>query len=249
MSIPAILRSSICVLMGLCAAVLLAGCNASAQKRHDADFVFVYLKSGPKSGQGDKDTRQKMFAGHMANIRRLADEKKLVIAGPFAKPADKTWRGILIMDVTKTEEAKALAATDPGVQAGEFVADAHAMRASGSLRNLLAFEGELKRETGNEPVAPGQPPKNIRAYVMITCEDFQHTGAAVSRSTLRDAVVWSGQFSGTPRGVIVVDATDAEQVRTSLKDAGACAIDGWWSTVSLMRLRDKAPSLAEPTEQ
>lgn len=231
----------------------LTGCSGPFAGHPDTNYVFVYLKSGPNSGQGDKETRQKMFAGHMGNIQRLADEKKLVIAGPFAKPADKTWRGVLVMDVAKTEQAKALAATDPGVQAGEFVADAHAMRASGSLRNLLTFEEELKRETKDEPVAPGQAsgqaPKNIRAYVMITCEDFATTNAALKRSMLRDAVVWSGTFSGTRRGVIVLDATDAEQVGASLKDAGACAIDGWWSTVSLMRLREKTPSLAEPTEQ
>lgn len=220
--------------------MFLAGCNASAQKRADADFVFVYLKSGPKSGQGDKDTRQKMFAGHMANIQRLADEKKLVIAGPFAKPTDKTWRGILVMDVAEIEKAKELAASDPGVQAGEFVADAYAMRASQRLRRTLELEAELKREAKDEPAAPGQPPKNIRAYVMVTCEDFDRANAAVSRSPMRDGVVWSGEFKSTQGGVIVLDATDAEQVRASLKEAGTCAIDGWWSTVSLMRLRENS---------
>jgi uncharacterized protein YciI len=31
----------------------------------------------------DKEARQKMFAGHFANIKRLAAEKKLVLAGPL----------------------------------------------------------------------------------------------------------------------------------------------------------------------
>ncbi|MBU6414587.1 MAG: hypothetical protein KGS45_14110 [Planctomycetes bacterium] len=51
----------------------LTGCASNSSSRADADYVFVYLKSGPKSGQGDKETRQKMFAGHMGNIQRLAD--------------------------------------------------------------------------------------------------------------------------------------------------------------------------------
>lgn len=227
------------MVIGLMLAALmgLTGCASNSSSRADADYVFVYLKSGPKSGQGDKETRQKMFAGHMGNIQRLADEKKLVIAGPFAKPTDKTWRGILVMDVAKTEEASALAATDPGVQAGEFVADAHAMRATRGLRNLLEFEAEMKRQAKDEPQVPGQPPKNIRGYVMVTCEDFDRANAALKQSTLRDAVVWQGRFSGT-RGVIVLDATDTEAVRGTLKDAGTCAIDGWWSTVSLVRLRE-----------
>lgn len=242
--------SSVCrVFLLVLSCLWLVGCAGPSMARHDADYVFIYLKSGPNSGQGEKDARQKMFAGHMANIQRLADEKKLVIAGPFAKPADRTWRGILVMDVAKTDEAMTLAASDPGVQAGEFVAEAHAMRASGLLRNLLDIEAQLKRETKDEPVAPGQPPKNIRGYVMMTCDDFERASTAVKRSTMGNAVVWSGRFKGTGRGVIVLDATDAEKVREAVKDAGACAIDGWWSTVSLMRLRDKTPSLAEPTEQ
>jgi hypothetical protein len=73
---------------------------------------------------------------------------------------------------------------------------------------------------------------------MVTCEDFARTHAALKRSLLHDAVVWSGKFSGTRRGVIVLDATDAEHVRETMKEAGGCAIDGWWSTVSLVRLRD-----------
>ena len=71
--------------------LLLVGCARTADRAADdhATYVLVTLKSGPTSGQGAKDERQRMFAGHMANIQRLADEKKLLMAGPFASPRDK----------------------------------------------------------------------------------------------------------------------------------------------------------------
>jgi len=60
---------------------------------------------------------------HMANIHRLADMKKLVVAGPFGD--DGTLRGIFVFRVASLEEARALTLTDPAVQAGRFTIDVH----------------------------------------------------------------------------------------------------------------------------
>jgi hypothetical protein len=71
---------------------------------------------------------------------------------------------------------------------------------------------------------------------MITAEDFDRARRAVDHSPWSSKVVWSGLFSGTTRGVLVVDAAQAMEVKNSLEDAGDCAIDGWWSSVSLTGL-------------
>ena len=55
----------------------------------------------------------------MANIQRLADEGKLIVAGPLGKN-EKTYRGIFIFDVKTIGEAKALTDSDPAVRAGIF---------------------------------------------------------------------------------------------------------------------------------
>jgi len=79
--------------------------------------------------RGDKWTPEKtpqteaLQAAHLANIRRLADTKKLVVAGPFGD--DGRLRGIFVFKVSSIEEAKGLAATDPAVQAGRLVIDMH----------------------------------------------------------------------------------------------------------------------------
>jgi uncharacterized protein YciI len=60
---------------------------------------------------------------HMANIVRLAEMKKLVVAGPFGD--DGQLRGIFVFKVASIDEARALSETDPAVQAGRLAIDIH----------------------------------------------------------------------------------------------------------------------------
>src|SRR5215217_6529918 len=69
-------------------------------------YVLVILKSGTNKIE-DKSRLDNLFSGHMQNIKRLAKEGKLVVAGPLEENA-KTYRGIFILNVKTIEEAKAL---------------------------------------------------------------------------------------------------------------------------------------------
>jgi uncharacterized protein YciI len=60
---------------------------------------------------------------HLANIGRLAEMKKLVVAGPFGD--DGVLRGIFVFKVASLDEARALTETDPAVQAGRLAIDLH----------------------------------------------------------------------------------------------------------------------------
>ncbi|MGI8919835.1 MAG: YciI family protein [Pyrinomonadaceae bacterium] len=79
--------------------------------------------------RGDKWTPEKtpqteaIQKAHMDNINRLAETKKLVVAGPFGD--NGTLRGIFVFKVGSLAEAKALAETDPAVQAGRLALDIH----------------------------------------------------------------------------------------------------------------------------
>ena len=59
-------------------------------------YVMVLLKNGsvPSLPKAKQDS---IFGGHMKNIDRLAEEKKLVVAGPFERN-DHKYRGIFIFD-------------------------------------------------------------------------------------------------------------------------------------------------------
>ncbi len=93
-------------------------------------YVMVILKTGPNKVP-DGPERSEMFKGHFANMKRLAEEGKLAVAGPF--DGAEGWRGMFIFAVSDIEEARALVATDPVIQSGEMVAEYHKYYGSAAL--------------------------------------------------------------------------------------------------------------------
>ncbi len=83
-------------------------------------YVLCILKTGPQDAEIKGDERKEIFAGHFANIGRLAGEGKLAVAGPFGKN-DKSYRGLYIFNVATIEEAEKLVVLDPAVKSGVFV--------------------------------------------------------------------------------------------------------------------------------
>jgi len=93
-------------------------------------YVLVILKTGPTPVPAGA-ARDEMFRGHFANMKRLAAEGKLALAGPL--DGVDGWRGLFILAVDDLEEAEALVATDPVVIQGEMVAEYHAYYGSAAL--------------------------------------------------------------------------------------------------------------------
>lgn len=86
-------------------------------------YYFCLLTRGPNAGTGTREERQQAQAAHMANIQRLADSGKLLVAGPFMDGGD--WRGIFIFKCANLEEAQALVASDPLIKDGRLKAEIH----------------------------------------------------------------------------------------------------------------------------
>lgn len=84
---------------------------------------LAFLTRGPKWTPEKTPQTEEIQKAHMANINRLAETKKLVVAGPFGD--NGTLRGIFVFKVGSLEEAKALAETDPAVQAGRLALEIH----------------------------------------------------------------------------------------------------------------------------
>lgn len=93
-------------------------------------YVMAYLKRGPNRNQ-DSATAEALQKAHLENITRMADEGKLVVAGPFMDDGDV--RGIYIFNVATVEEAKALTETDPAIQAGRLEMELHPWYGSAAL--------------------------------------------------------------------------------------------------------------------
>lgn len=96
--------------------------KVGADERGMRKYVLCILKTGPKSAEIKGKEREEIFAGHFANITRLADEGKLAVAGPFGDN-DKSYRGLYIFNVATVAEAEQLVILDPAVKAGVFVAE------------------------------------------------------------------------------------------------------------------------------
>jgi len=77
-------------------------------------YVMAVLKTGSNT-TADKISVDTLFAGHMKNIKRLADNGSLSVAGPLGKN-DNNYRGIFILNVSTFEEAQNLLATDPAIR-------------------------------------------------------------------------------------------------------------------------------------
>jgi uncharacterized protein YciI len=82
-----------------------------------------FLSRGPKWTPEKTPATEELQKAHLANINKLAEMKKLVVAGPFG--GNGTLRGIFVFRVDSLDEAKQLAATDPSVQAGRLAIDMH----------------------------------------------------------------------------------------------------------------------------
>ena len=86
-------------------------------------MYFAFLTRGEKWTAERTPAIAELQKGHMDNMHRLAEMKKLIAAGPFND--NGRLRGILVFRVGSLEEAKALTATDPAVQAGRFAMEIH----------------------------------------------------------------------------------------------------------------------------
>lgn len=96
--------------------------KAGADELGMRNYVLVILKTGP-TRVPDGKARDDMFAGHFANMKRLAADGKLVLAGPLDGADGR--RGLFVFALAEIDEAKKLVATDPVIIKGEMVAEYH----------------------------------------------------------------------------------------------------------------------------
>ena len=144
------------ILMGALACSALAQAQVQTPPKYDAElakslgandngmrkYVFVVLRTGPNKVPAGQE-RSEMFAGHMANIQRLANEHKLAYAGPL-DGVDGA-RGIFIFAVENIDEAKALVATDPVIIKGEMVAEYHTHFGSAGLMMVNQIHSQISK--------------------------------------------------------------------------------------------------------
>src|SRR5271169_2155031 len=112
------------LLFSLLALVVTAFAQAPAQSSaNSAQYFLVLLNRPANAPQMSKEAGEKLQDEHMANIRKMAFEHKLVIAGPFLD--DTTLRGIFVLKAESAAQAQAWADSDPAVKAGRLAPEVH----------------------------------------------------------------------------------------------------------------------------
>lgn len=157
----------------------------------------------------------------MANIRKMFDEHKLLVAGPFMD--DTVHRGIFVFLADSAAQVQQWADSDPAVQAGRLAPEIHALR----LIDPNAIH------------SPSDPPGMEKYTVVLTkngdhwnphAPDFNDTlkkhGAFLQQLIAQGSLAAAGSFSfddaGDLRGVEIF-CISPEQTTKVLQDDPAIA--------------------------
>jgi uncharacterized protein YciI len=112
-------------------------------------YFLVLLKRPANAPQLSKEAGEKLQQEHLANIRKLHQEHKLLMAGPFLD--DTTLRGIFLLQAESLAQAQEWTRSDPAVQAGWLEPEVH-----GPWR----IDGDAIHD-------PGDDPQTMQEYTLV----------------------------------------------------------------------------------
>lgn len=208
---------------------------AAASAPPERAYSWVWILTGPRDAEVQGEARAAAFAGHFANMDRLAQEGSLLVAGPMAEPrASPEHRGIFILRQPELAAARAVAATDPTTQAGIFRLEVEPFLTAAPLAAVPARHDAAVAASGL-----AEPPMgyHCRSYVLLT-----GVPAATAARELRGApaVLVAGRLPQRDAAVFWLDCESADAAQDLLRDHRASGVAWtvipWFGTAEIAGL-------------
>lgn len=176
--------------------------SVSAQDTQEGRYTFVFLNTNEERAELPQAQDDSLQAGHMANIKRLVKDRKMIAAGPFYDGG-----GIFIFD-TGLPETQAVLNTDPAIAAGRYKLE------------VLPFNMEMGKICAPWDV-PEEDVTMTSYYIARYSNKFESFGTGTSKYTarhMRDAqrkfaglhVHGTLKFDGNQGQVVIFEAPESE---------------------------------------
>lgn len=209
--------------------VFASGCTSPGGNRSELACTLVLLKTGATTKLTPEESRR-VFAGHFANMSRLAREGNLLLAGPYGqRKHDPMLRGLFVLDTADPARARRLAETDPGVRAGVFALEYHTLATTAPLRDFLVRELVLEDQATREGRvrAPGE---GGRGYVLLTATNGERAAKVLQH---HPATLLFGRLDESA-AFVVLDAQNPDAlppgVAALLPELGEVHLDAWFAS-------------------
>lgn len=199
--------------------------------------TLVLLRTTTPAPALDDAARKVAFAGHFANMERLARAGELLVAGPYGQEKHAAdLRGLFVLDTGDAAKARELAGSDPAVQAGIFRLEFVSFSTTAPLRRYLARELakiDAAAAAGRQ-LAPGD---GGRTFVWATVA----LDAGRAAGVLADSRVLIGGKLADGRWLLLLDSIDIAAGKTLVADLGLreadVVFDHWFGSGLLAELR------------
>ncbi|HTA63107.1 MAG TPA: YciI family protein [Bacteroidia bacterium] len=107
-------------------------------------YVMCFLKTGPNKSLS-ADSSKKIQIAHLQNIKALASQGRLIVAGPFMDETEL--EGIFILNAATIEEAQTIVNTDPAVKAGILIMELHPWYGSAALMEVPFIHAKVQKKS------------------------------------------------------------------------------------------------------
>lgn len=218
-------------------------------------YTLVFLHGATPPPALSPEDQEAAMGGHFSNMAVLAEQGRLLVAGPLGPPrSEASHRGIFLLNTGDLDQARAWTGTDPSIGAGIFVPELLLCRSQAPLERIVELDSAATaRRMEEDPTLTRNTAWVGRAYVLASAPaSAARAATAATLEAAGDALITleverdmeAGDTLGTPTRELwlVLDTTGPEEAR-ALLDAhvGEWELHGWYATAVLPELRRDAP--------